>query len=149
MSVDVRSDGGLRAQVHAVHVRPDGGRAEAGELNGVRGDQYLSGSGFDDNPSFDGRVLSPWCGRTDDLPWFVMARTASAVTRVVATTDLGTDVELTLSAFIPEFGSRFAAAGLPDGERPSSPDDPQRRVARGSSARWKTCFSRAATSLVQ
>jgi hypothetical protein len=70
-------------------------------LNVVRGDRYLSGSGFDDSPSFDGTVLHQWRGRTDDSPWFVMARTNAAVTRVVATTDLGTDVELALSAFPP------------------------------------------------
>ena len=87
-------------------------------LNVLRGDQYLSGSGFDGSKYFAGTVLQEWRGRTDDLPWFVMARTAAAVTRVVATTDLGTDVELTLSPFMSEFGSRFAAAGIPEGECP-------------------------------
>jgi len=87
-------------------------------LNVFRGDRHLAGSGFDGTKFFGGRVLQEWRGRTDDLPFFVMARTAAAVTRVVATTDLGTEVDLTLSAFIPEFGSRFAAAGLPEGERP-------------------------------
>jgi hypothetical protein len=89
-------------------------------LNVVRGGQCLSGSGFDDAPHFGDTVLHEWRGRHDDLPWFVMARTAGVVTRVVATTDRGTDVELKLSPIITEYGSRFAAAGLPEGERPST-----------------------------
>jgi hypothetical protein len=53
-------------------------------LNGFRGDRHLAGSGFDGTKFFGGRVLQEWRGRTDDLPFFVMARTAGAVIRVVA-----------------------------------------------------------------
>ena len=88
-------------------------------LSVFRGDQQLSSSGFDGSVSFGGTVFEQWSGSTDDLPYFVMARTAGTMTRVVATTDKGTDIELNLSVFIPEFGSRFAAVDLPDGESPS------------------------------
>ena len=57
--------------------------------------------------------MTEWRGRTDDLPYFVMARTAPAVTRVVATTDRGTDLVLELSEPVERFGLRFAAASLP------------------------------------
>ena len=89
-------------------------------LNVFRGDRRLSSSGFDGSVSSSGTVLEQWWGRTDDLPYFVMARTAGTMTRVVATTSHGTDIELKLSAFIPEYGSRFAAVDLPDGEFPST-----------------------------
>jgi hypothetical protein len=87
-------------------------------LNLFRGERYVSGSGFDGSRFFGGTVLQRWRGYTDDLPWFVMARTDASVTKVVATTNLGTEVELSLSRFMPEHGSRFAAAGMPEGECP-------------------------------
>lgn len=80
----------------------------------------VAGSGFGGPGVAAGSVLNEWHGRTDDLPFFVMARVAPEVDRVVATTDGGTEVTLALSAPVDGFGLRFAAAALPDGERPAS-----------------------------
>jgi hypothetical protein len=77
-----------------------------------------AGSGIGGPPLWPGSVMNEWRGRTDDLPYFVMARTEPAVTRVVATTDQGLDVELSLSEPVERFGLRFAAAALPDGHAP-------------------------------
>ncbi len=52
-------------------------------------------------------------------PYFVMARADPTVDRIVAVTDRGTEVELSLSAVVPQFGLRFAAVGLPPGEAPN------------------------------
>jgi len=89
-------------------------------LHVYRGDQLVAGSGFAGPSLKDGSVLNEWRGRTDDLPYFVMARTATAVDRVVATTDRGSEITLALSPPVEPFGLRFAAAALPDGERPGS-----------------------------
>jgi hypothetical protein len=78
----------------------------------------VAGSGFGGPPLEPGRVMSEWRGQTDDLPYFVMARTAPTVTRVVATTDQGLDVELHMSEPVEAFGLRFAAAALPAGHAP-------------------------------
>ena len=48
-----------------------------------------------------------------------MARTDPTVVRIVAVTDRSKEVELSLSAVVPQFGLRFAAAGLPTGEAPN------------------------------
>jgi hypothetical protein len=77
-----------------------------------------AGSGFGGPPLWPGSVMNEWRGQKDDLPYFVMARTEPAVTRVVATTDQGLDVELSLSEPVERFGLRFAAAALPDGHAP-------------------------------
>jgi hypothetical protein len=78
----------------------------------------VAGSGFGGPPLQPGSVMTEWRGRTDDLPYFVMARTAPIVTRVVATTDQGLDVELLLSEPVERFGLRFAATALPAGHGP-------------------------------
>ncbi|MHB8275739.1 MAG: hypothetical protein ACYDC9_13435, partial [Dermatophilaceae bacterium] len=39
--------------------------------------------------------------------------------RIVAVTDHGTEVELFLSAVVPKFELRYAAAGLPTGKEPN------------------------------
>ena len=78
----------------------------------------VAGSGFGGPPLRPGSVMTEWRGRTDDLPYFVMARTAPIVTRVVATTDRGLDVMLRLSEPVDRFGLRFAAAALPAGHGP-------------------------------
>jgi hypothetical protein len=84
------------------------------------GDQrVVAGSGFGGPGLQPGSVMKEWRGRTDDLPYFVMARTAPAVTRVVATTDRGADVVLELSDPVERFGLRFAAAALPSGHMPA------------------------------
>jgi hypothetical protein len=48
-----------------------------------------------------------------------MVRADPTVDRIVAVTDRGTEVELSLSVVVPQFGLRFAAAGLPTGEAPN------------------------------
>ena len=82
--------------------------------------RVVAGSGFGGPKLQPGSVMKEWRGRTDDLPYFVMARTAPAVTRVVATTDRGAAVELELSEPVERFGLRFAAAALPPGHMPAS-----------------------------
>ncbi len=47
-----------------------------------------------------------------------MARTDPTVNRFVAVTDHGTEIELLLSAVVPKFELRFAAAGLLTGREP-------------------------------
>ena len=89
-------------------------------LRVYRGDRtVVAGSGFGGPALAPGSVLAEWRGRTDDLPFFVMARTSPAVDRVVAITDRGSEVTLALSPPVDRFGLRFAAAALPDGEQPA------------------------------
>jgi hypothetical protein len=89
-------------------------------LHVYRGDQQVAGSGFGGPKLYPGQVMNEWRGQSDGLPYFVMARTAPDVDRVVATTDRGTEVVLALSPPVERFGLRFAAAALPEGERPGS-----------------------------
>jgi hypothetical protein len=89
-------------------------------LHIYRGGQQLAASGFDGRKLYPGSVVNEWRGKTDDLPCFVMARTAPIVDRVIATTDRGSDVVLAMSPVIERFGLRFAAAALPEGEQPGS-----------------------------
>ena len=90
-------------------------------LRVYRGERPLvAGSGFGGPGLPPGSVLAEWRGQTDDLPFFLMARTSPTVDRVVATTDRGTEVTLALSPPVDRFGLRFAAAALPDGEQPAS-----------------------------
>jgi hypothetical protein len=85
------------------------------------GDELVvPGSGFGGPALFPGNVLAEWRGRTDDLPYFVMARTVPEADRVIATTDRGAEVVLALSPAVERFGVRFAAAALPAGHRPGS-----------------------------
>ncbi len=84
------------------------------------GDRLLAGSGFGGPPLYGESLINEYRGRTDDLPWFVMARTAAIVDRVVATTDRGIEITLDLSPPIDRFGLRFAVAALPTGEGPRS-----------------------------
>jgi hypothetical protein len=89
-------------------------------LRVYRGERpVVAGSGFGGAALPPGSVLAEWHGQTEGLPFFVMARTSPDVDRVVATTDHGTEVGLALSPPVERFGLRFAAAGLPDGERPA------------------------------
>jgi hypothetical protein len=81
-------------------------------------DRQVAGSGFAGPTRHDGALMHEWRGRTDGLPSFVMARVSPLVDRVVATTDRGSEVTLALSPVIEPYGLRFAAAPLPDGERP-------------------------------
>ncbi|HUC21220.1 MAG TPA: hypothetical protein VMA73_00795 [Streptosporangiaceae bacterium] len=81
--------------------------------------RVVAGSGFGGAKLQPGSVMKEWRGHTDDLPYFVMARTSPAVTRVVATTDRGAEVVLELSEPVERFGLRFAAAALPPGNQPA------------------------------
>ena len=89
-------------------------------LHIYRGGRQLAGSGFGGPGLYPGSVVNEWRGQTDDLPYFVMARTAPVVDRVIATTSRGSEIELTMSPVIDRFGLRFAVAALPHGERPGS-----------------------------
>ena len=84
------------------------------------GDRLVAGSGFGGPPLYGESLMNEYRGRTDDLPWFVMARTAPVVDRVIATTDGGSEITLELSSPIDRFGLRFAVAALPAGEAPGS-----------------------------
>ena len=89
-------------------------------LHVYAGDRLVASSGFG-GPPLDGEsLMNEYRGRTDDLPWFVMARTAPVVDRVVATTDRGSEITLALCPPIERFGLRFAVAALPAGEGPAS-----------------------------
>jgi hypothetical protein len=100
------------------------------------GDRVLAGSGFGGPPLYDGSLMNEYRGRTDDLPWFVMARTAPVVDRVVATTDGGTEITLELSPPIDRFGLRFAIAALPAGETPGSIRAEQGGVVLETMRQW-------------
>ena len=80
----------------------------------------VGGSGFGGPALYPDSVINEWRGRTDDLPYFVMARTVPEADRVVATTDRGAEVELALSEPVERFGVRFASAVLPSGHAPGS-----------------------------
>jgi hypothetical protein len=82
------------------------------------GERLLQASGFGGPALYPGELVNEWRGRTDELPYFVMARTDPTIDRLVAVTDCGTEVELAVSEPVAAFGLRFAAAGLPDGEAP-------------------------------
>jgi hypothetical protein len=109
---------GLRWIVRTSDHDDDRGRTTM--LHVYRGDVHLSGSGFGGVQLREGEVLHEWRGRTDDQPWFVMACTAPEVTRVVATTDRGAEVELALSPVVRIHGVRYAVADLPRGHGPGS-----------------------------
>lgn len=83
-----------------------------------RGNRRVAGSGFGGPKLYGGSLVNEWRGKTDDLPYFVMARTSPVVDRVIATTDHGSEITLALSPPIERFGLRFAAAALPEGEQP-------------------------------
>lgn len=82
------------------------------------GDRRVAWQGFGGPALYSGQRVHEWRGRTDDLPYFVMARAAPEVSRLVAVTDRGAHVELVMGEVDDRFGLRFAAVGLPDGEGP-------------------------------
>jgi hypothetical protein len=84
------------------------------------GERRVACSGFGGPALYPGRKVNEWRGRTGDLPYFVMARAAPEVSRLVAITDCGSHVELVLGEVDGRFGLRFAAVGLPSGEGPKS-----------------------------
>jgi hypothetical protein len=89
-------------------------------LHIYRGDRRVAGSGFGGPKLYRDSLVNEWRGKTDDLPYFVMARMSPIVDRVIATTDHGSEITLALSPPIARFGLRFAAAALPEGEQPGS-----------------------------
>jgi hypothetical protein len=82
------------------------------------GDRRVAWSGFGGPALHAGQKVNEWRGRTDDQPYFVMARAAPKVSRLVAVTDRGTHIEMAMGRVDHRFGLRFAAAGLPHGEGP-------------------------------
>ena len=96
------------------------GTAEAlmTEIRVCREGRTVASSGFGGPALYPGLPVNEWRGHTDDLPYFVMARTDPAIDRLVAVTDRGSEIELVLSPPVERFGLRFAAAGLPEGEGP-------------------------------
>jgi hypothetical protein len=105
-------------------------------LHVYEGDRKLAGSGFGGPPLYGRSLMNEYRGRTDDLPWFVMARTAPIVDRVVATTDRGSEITLELSPPIDRFGLRFAVAALPAGEAPGSIRAEERGVVLETRRQW-------------
>jgi hypothetical protein len=89
-------------------------------LQVYRGGRQVAGSGFGGPKLHGGSLVNEWRGKTDGLPYFVMARISPVVDRVIATTDRGSEITLAMSPLIARFGLRFAAAALPDGEEPGS-----------------------------
>jgi hypothetical protein len=63
-----------------------------------------------------GQLVNTWWGQATGLPPFVLVRTAPQVRRVVVVLASGSRVVLPLSAVISEFGLRFGAAPLPEGD---------------------------------
>jgi hypothetical protein len=89
-------------------------------LHVSRGERMVAGSGMGGPKLWGEDIMNEYRGRSDDLPYFVMVRTAAVVDRVIATTDRGTEVELALSPVIAQFGLKFGAAALPAGEGPGT-----------------------------
>ncbi|MET3805687.1 hypothetical protein ABIB25_002691 [Nakamurella sp. UYEF19] len=85
-----------------------------------RDGQRLTGPGLTGPKLAPGQVVEKCHDTGDGLPHFVLVRTAPEVDRVVAITGTGREVELTLSAVIEDFGLRFGAVALPEGEVPGS-----------------------------
>lgn len=89
-------------------------------LNVFRGEQQLAGGGMAGPKLYGDSVMNEYRGRTDDLPYVIMARTDPSIDRVVAVTATSVEVVLALSPVVERFGLRFAAAFLPVGERPGT-----------------------------
>lgn len=89
-------------------------------LNVFRGERQLAGGGMAGPKLYGDSVINEYRGRTDDLPYVVMARTDPTIDRVVAVTANAVEVVLALSPVVERFGLRFAAAVLPVGERPGT-----------------------------
>ncbi|WKN59027.1 hypothetical protein R1X32_13380 [Rhodococcus opacus] len=83
-----------------------------------RNGKRLLSSGFEGPPLYPDSPVNEWRGTSGDLPYFVMVRTHPSINQVVAVTGRGTEVELALTAVVPEFELRFACAALPNGEDP-------------------------------
>ena len=83
-------------------------------------DRMIFGGGMAGPKLYPGTVIHESRHRKDELPYVLVARTAPQIDRVVATTGLGVEVVLPLSEVFGQFGLRFAAIVLPDGQGPGS-----------------------------
>ena len=93
----------------------------------VSGDQFMTmlecstnsvtaRAGFGGPKLYENQAVNSWVGQSDGLPPFVMVRTARQVTSVTAIGANGRRYPIKLSEVLPEFGLRFGAAPLADGE---------------------------------
>ncbi len=73
-------------------------------------------SGFAGAPLPEGKLINCWSGGADGLPTFVVVRVDPVITEVVAVGVGGGRYPVQLSAIVPEFGLRFGAAVLRDGD---------------------------------
>lgn len=87
-------------------------------LNIYRDDELLSGSGMGGPKLHGSDVMNCAYGHSDGLPFYEVVRVDPSVDRVVATTIAGTEIVLAMSEVNTEFGLRFGAALLPEGEEP-------------------------------
>lgn len=85
-----------------------------------RGDVLVLSSGFGGPALYPGESVNDWRGREDATPYFVMARTRLEISRVVAKTDQGSQIELLTTVDSVGHGLRFHANGLPEGHAPES-----------------------------
>lgn len=84
------------------------------------GDRRVAWQGFAGESLPPGRLVNEWRGRAAGYPYFVIARTAPQVNRLIAVTDAGTRVELQLTDVDPSLSLRFSGGPLPAGEQPIS-----------------------------
>jgi len=86
--------------------RPDPvkGRELMTMLQGFKETKRVIWSGFGRPAIFPGQQIHDWRGRTDQWPYIVMASAYPTMDRIVAVTDRGTEVELSLSTVVPSSG---------------------------------------------
>ena len=63
-------------------------------------------------------VVNVWAGRSDGTPPFILLRGLPAVEEATVLTTAGATLTVTLSPVIEEFGLRFGAAALLEGDPP-------------------------------
>jgi len=69
---------------------------------------------------YDDEPINTFFGQSDGMPPFVLVRAHSRVAAVTVHSDSGEEYRLDLSATDDEFGLKFAAGPLRDGEHPVS-----------------------------
>lgn len=67
-----------------------------------------------------GNLVNVWAGQADGTPPFVLLRAAPVVERVKLRTAGGQLVQMALSGVVEDFGLRFGAAALQDGDEPTT-----------------------------
>lgn len=104
-------------------------------------------SGFQGPKLGAGQLLNYWSGQEDGTPPFVVARLAPQIDSVRAVGESGAEYPLQLSAVVQEFGRRFGAVALHDGDAlaclqtdPATTVSAARRAAaqRNRSAGWSS-----------